>query len=180
MEGIVQTSEPRAGSSRRGSAVSASTEAGAFATVSATLQHYAHRGALRDLSETTFESRYEASFIVAGGGRVRLVCNPTEATLAIRDLLPGTPKRSGLAKDLASVLTSCGSPELPPHRHIDPALAELRPLHLRGSAGFELGLRAGNWEWATARAVNLAHETVVMVHAQWPEYAQSQFGAPLE
>jgi hypothetical protein len=153
-----------------------------LAAVSSALRLYAERGALRDLVESRREEGpcYEASFTMAGGPRVRLLCDELCGSLLLRDLLPQAPARGGLALELTALLTERSSSALPPHRRVDPELAELRSARQRGSAGLELRLRDGDWGWAAAKAVNLAHEVVVMVHERWPEYAHRHFGASAE
>jgi hypothetical protein len=161
-------------------------ETASLAAVSSALRLYAERGALRDLVESRREEGpcYEASFTMAGGPRVRLLCDELRGSLLLRDLLPQAPARGGLALELAALLAERSSSALPPHRRVDPELAELRAARQRGSAGLELRLRGGpqgsDWGWAAARAVNLAHEVVVMVHERWPEYAHRHFGASTE
>lgn len=127
------------------------------------LADYAGRAVLRGLSEparragvTTFTMTWHH------GLRFRLAVDPARRVVSFPALLPGVPARSEMFAALEAFLREFASPRVPVHRRIDAARAGLRLTSRGGRVSLTLGVKAGEWEYATRRLMHLAHEVFMV------------------
>lgn len=123
------------------------------------LRGYLDRGVFRSLSAPEPRRDRLAFTIVWHHGRTfRLVVRTRQRTVAFPELLPRVPARSSMMKELRTFLRQFESPEMPPHRRIDPAKGQLRITRNPRGVSVSVAVRAGEWDYCTRKLVHLAHE----------------------
>ena len=123
------------------------------------LRGYLDRGVFRSLGAPEPRGDRVAFTIVWHHGRTfRLVLRTRQRLVAFPELLPRVPARSPMMKELRIFLRQFESPEMPPHRRIDPAKGQLRVETNPKGASIGVAVRAGEWEYCTRKLIHLAQE----------------------
>ncbi|HIE93982.1 MAG TPA: hypothetical protein EYQ83_14370 [Acidobacteria bacterium] len=152
-----------------------------LAVVRERLQTYADRGVFRGFSEQAPRGgRHRFRFSWLGVRTLSLDYTPKTGTFLFRNLLPGIPARSSLARDLQGFVAGRASPRLPPHRRVDRRRARIGCVPSRGAVSVELVATRNHHEYGVNRVVNLAHEIFLYLHTYQPEYMWKHFDAPQE
>jgi hypothetical protein len=111
---------------------------------------------------------------------MRFVVDVARGRLSCPDLLRGIGATSLMRRELAAFVIGRQAEDLPEHRRIDPArCAILCPLRA-GRMTLALDVRDDDWEYATAKLMNLVHETYIYLHRYWPEYTHDTLGSSTE
>ena len=97
------------------------------------------------------------------------------------DLLPGIPYPSEMDRALRSYVASRSNPNLPEHRRLDPAKADVRCRNQAGSVSIEVRCLDGDFEYAATKAVKLVNEVFLdFLAGPYDGYMIEHFGAPEE
>ena len=105
------------------------------------------------------------------GRTFRLVVHQRQRTVAFPELLPRVPARSSMMKELRIFLRQFESPDMPPHRRLDPAKGQLRIARNARGVSVGVAVRAGEWEYCTRKLVHLAHEIYLVFLPDGPYQA---------
>ena len=141
------------------------------------LQSYAERGVFRGFSagkpgQFTFVWFYQHP--------MELIVDTKAHVLRFKQLLPGVPARSALAKELKAFLQARHDEALPEHRRVDRQRAEVTFTNRGGVVSLALQVKDNEYAYGVNRLVNLVHELFVHLRAEYPEYLVENFDVPQE
>ena len=106
---------------------------------------------------------------------------PRRDALVFVDLLPGIPYPSEMDRALRSYVASRSNPNLPEHRRLDPAKADVRCRNRAGSVSIEVRCLDGDFGYAATKAVKLVNEVFLdFLAGPYDGYMIEHFGAPEE
>lgn len=149
----------------------------------AVLSEYADRGVFRSFSGPTPLPRggQRYVFLWLTDRPTALEYRPRPSRLTLVDFLPGIPARSAMDRDLRAFLRGRTSPDLPPHRRIDPSRLAVRAVGRGGNASIEAGFAPGDLEYAARTTLRLANEIHFgFLSGPYEDYMAEHFGAPRE
>jgi hypothetical protein len=153
----------------------------AASQVGAVLQAYAERGVFKDYRATGGRNEVtHFDFDWLYGQPFSLNCDPKHQRLTLSDLLPAIKGDSMMYGELKAFLKGRAEADVPEHRRIDPELATLTPRLREGVVSLELTLTGGDYEYATRKLVNLAHETFLFLSEYWADYMWENFELNME
>lgn len=141
------------------------------------LQTYAERGVFRGFSEG---KPGHFTFVWFYQHPMELTVDTTKHSLRFKQLLPGVPARSVLAKELKAFLQARHNEALPEHRRIDRSRAEIIFTNRGGSVSLALTVKRNDYAYGVNKLVNLVHELFVHLRAECPEYLVENFDVPQE
>jgi hypothetical protein len=141
------------------------------------LQTYAERGVFRGFSEG---KPGQFTFVWFYQHPMELVVDTTKHSLRFKQLLPGVPVRSPLAKELKLFIAERHNEALPDHRRIDRKRAEVTLTNRGGVVSLALNVKRNDYAYGVNRLVNLVHELFVHLRAEYPEYLVENFDVPQE
>lgn len=128
-------------------------------TVTRRLEHYAKRGVFRGFSPVPVRGGKATFRILWHRGRTfELQLDPAKGTLKFPVVLPAIPPDSEMYTALKDFIRARTSSELPEHRRIDRARAEVRTYNRTGDVAITLTSKDGDLDYATQRIVHLVHE----------------------
>lgn len=131
----------------------------AVETVAAALENYASRGVFRGFSRGEASASKAAFRMMWHKDRFyEFELDVREQTLAIPVVLPDVPAKSDMYRELAAFVKSRHSGELPDHRRIDAAKAELFASNRRSQVSVGIRVKDGDFEYATRKLVGAVHE----------------------
>lgn len=149
--------------------------------VGAVLQGYAERGVFKDYRAT--QGRNGVAHFDFGwlyGQPFSLSCDPKQRRLVMSDLLPGIEADSMMHRELKDFLKGRMDAGLLDHRRVDPARARVSSRLREGVVSLELTLVGDDYEYATRKLVNLAHETFLFLAEFWADYMWQNFELNME
>jgi hypothetical protein len=99
-------------------------------------------------------------------------------TLRFPAVLPGVPARSAMYRELQAFVKARQSRELPEHRRVNPAKARIALTNQRGTVSLSLISKDGDFDYATRKIVQMAHEIFLsfLVDGPYYEYMVEQLG----
>jgi len=131
----------------------------AAAAVTGRLKQYAERGVFRGFSPVQDRSEKTTYRILWHRDRVfDLVLDPKKATLRFSCVLPGVPPDSAMYKEFKAFVRSRQAEDIPEHRRIDKARAEVRPYNRTGDIALTLRVKDGDYDYGAQKLVHLVHE----------------------
>ncbi len=131
----------------------------AVETVAGVLENYASRGVFRGFSRGAASKGKAAFRMMWHKDRFYEFHLDVKAeTLTIPVVLPDVSARSDMYRELAAFLESRHSEELPPHRRIDAAKAELFAANRKSQVSVGIRVKDGDFEYATRKLVGAVHE----------------------
>ena len=157
----------------------ASTRALAATAIADLLRGYLDRGVFRSLGAPAPRGDRLAFTIVWHHGRTfRLVVRTRERTVAFPELLPRVPARSAMMTELRTFLRQFESPDMPPHRRVDPAKGQLRITRNQKGVSVGIAVRGGEWKYCTRKLVHLAQEIylVFLPDGPYQDYRVEKLG----
>jgi hypothetical protein len=149
--------------------------------VRAVLRGYAERGVFNGFREERVRAgvtRFEFGWLYRR--RYSIELNEQTATLTVRDCFPQVPAGSQLSGGIKDFLMSRRDPSLLPHRRIDASRVEIGSVNRKGSVSLTVKVKRNQFTHATRVAVNLLHETFLMIDQCFTEYLHEHFGLPEE
>lgn len=154
------------------------------ADVAALVRGYVERGFFRSAGQAQRRGHTTTYNVVWHHRRTfQLVIDTRSKTVAFRDLLPGVPARSPMARELRAFLHQFETTDVPAHRRIDPAKGELRVAVRSSRVSLALAVkRPAHYEYCTRRLIHLAHEIfmVFLPDGPYDEYRVTQLGTDPE
>ncbi len=128
-------------------------------TVGRTLEEYAARGVFRGFSRGPVNNGKAAFKIMWHRDRLfEFVFDSNKNTMRFPLVLPNVPPDSSMYKEFKAFLRSRQAEELPEHRRIDKAKAEIRPYNRGGNISLTLKLKDGDVEYGARKFTHLVHE----------------------
>lgn len=155
------------------------TSAGVVAFVTGILEGYAEKAVFRGFSAHPKRGGKAAYTMVWHyDRRFELLLDVTKKTLQFPALLPGVPARSPMFRDLQAFVKERVSGDLPEHRRVDPAKTRVALGNLRGAVSLTLTVKDGDYEYATRKLIQIAHEIflVFLVDGPYFDYTVEQLG----
>lgn len=141
------------------------------------LQTYAERAVFRGFSEG---KPGQFTFVWFYQHPMELIVDTNAHVLRFKQLLPGVPARSSLAKELKDFLQARHDEALPDHRRIDRKRAEVSFTNRGGIVSLALKVKRNDYAYGVNKLVNLVHELFVYLRAEHPEYLVENFDVPQE
>ena len=141
------------------------------------LQTYAERGVFRGFSEG---KPGQFTFVWFYQHPMELIVDTNAHVLRFKQLLPGVPARSALAKELKAFLQERHDEALPDHRRVDRNRAEVTCTNRGGIVSLALQVKHNEYAYGVNKLVNLVHELFVHLRADYPEYLVENFDVPQE
>jgi hypothetical protein len=127
--------------------------------VTAILENYATRGVFRAFSQAQIRGQRAAFKMTWHHDRLfELAMDMARHTLRFPVLLPGVAPESSMYRELKEFVDSRHSPELPPHRAINPEKARARCGNRSGNVSVTVQVRDGDYEYATRKLIHLVDE----------------------
>ena len=128
-------------------------------TVARTLEEYAARGVFRGFSRGPVNNGKAAFKIMWHRDCMfEFVFDSTKNTMRFPLLLPNVPPDSSMYKEFKAFLRSRQAEDLPEHRRIDKAKAEIRPYNRGGNISLTLKLKGDDVEYGARKITHLVHE----------------------
>jgi hypothetical protein len=128
-------------------------------SVTKRLRQYAERGVFRGFSPVQDRREKTTYRILWHRDRVfDLVLDPKRGTLKFPVVLPAVPPESEMYREFKAFVRSRQSEDLPEHRRIDKARAEVRPYNRTGDIALTLRVKDGDFDYGAQRLVHLVHE----------------------
>lgn len=152
-------------------------ENGSLNIVRDALQTYAERGVFRGFSES---KPGQFTFVWFYQHPMELLVDTKAHVLRFKQLLPGVPARSELAKELKAYLQARHDETLPEHRRVDRQRAEVTFTNRGGVVSLALQIKQNDYAYGVNKLVNLVHELFVHLRAEYPEYLVENFDVPQE
>lgn len=123
------------------------------------LEHYARRGVFRGFSPAAKQGAKPSFRILWHRGQTfELVLDPKRGTLKFPVVLPAVPSDSAMYAALKAFVRARQSDDLPEHRRIDRARAEVRLYNRTGDVALTLTSKDGDLDYAAQKLVHLVHE----------------------
>ncbi|MGH7105721.1 MAG: hypothetical protein ACREFT_04370 [Acetobacteraceae bacterium] len=139
------------------------------ATIGQILVGYAERGFLLGVSAPVLTpSGAEYKIVWHGIRSLQVVLDRKRSTLAFPHLLPRIAAASPMYKDLRNFVRAFGSSRKPAHRRINPDKGTLTCRNRRGTVAVVIGVHDGDFDYATRRLLNVAHEIFMVFLADGP------------
>jgi hypothetical protein len=130
--------------------------------VAGILEEYAQRGTFRGFARGPARSGRARFKMQWHRDRMfELVLDTQKNTLQFPVALPEVPASSSMYREFREFITSRQAAELPAHRRIDPAKANVRAGASGGNASLTLTVLDGDYDYATRAMVTLLHEVYV-------------------
>ena len=128
-------------------------------SVTRRLRQYAERGVFRGFSPVDVRAGKASYRILWHRGRVfELALDTKKGTLRFACVLPEVPPDSEMYRAFKTFVRSRHSADLPEHRRIDPARADVRPYNRTGDIALTLRVLDGDFDYGTQKLVHLVHE----------------------
>jgi hypothetical protein len=143
------------------------------------LEHYARRGVFRGFSPVQGRGEKTIYRILWHRGRVfDLLLDPVRGTLKFPIVLPEVPPDSKMYTALKAFIRARCSAELPEHRSIDRARAEVRPYNRTGDVALTLKVKDGDFDYGAQKLVHLVHEIYLdfLCDGRYRDYMIAQLG----
>ncbi len=128
-------------------------------TVAGTLEEYAARGVFRGFSrgpvnngKATFKIVWHRDCLF------EFVFDSKRNTMRFPLVLPDVPPDSSMYKEFKAFLKSRQADDLPEHRRIDKAKAEIRPYNRGGNISLTLKLKDDDVEYGARKIIHLVNE----------------------
>lgn len=148
-------------------------------TVTTILQDYADRGVFGGLSVTEgAKSQYEFKWLY--NQRFVVIFDEAKEQLQFKNCFVAISPRSDEHMAIKEFIESRYSKELPAHRRIDKARAEVTCQCRGGSLSVSMKVHRNQYKYATGKLVNLIHETFLMIDQCFAEYLYEHYGLPEE
>jgi hypothetical protein len=143
------------------------------------LTDYARRGVFRSIDDG--QAMGDATqFTLTWQSDRPIRCVVAPPTLTLRDFLPAVPARSGMYKDLRTLVLQFADPLLPEHRGIAPDRATLRVTNHKQRLSLVIESLDGDYAYATRKLMFAAHEVWLRLQTDWVHYLWEEFGVPME
>lgn len=127
--------------------------------VARTLENFAARGVFRGFSRGNGASaKTPFKMLWHRDQMFELIFDEAKSTLRFPVVLPNVPADSSMYKELKDYIKGRQSDELPDHRRVDKAKAELRTVNRGGNVSLSLKIKDGDCEYGARKIVNLVHE----------------------
>ena len=127
--------------------------------VGTALEHYALRGSFRSFSARACSaSKAEFTFSWFRDVTFRVVFDRSRRTLTFVNILPGSPARSEMDRDLRVFVKVRTSPAVPEHRRVDPRRVAVSVVNRSGAESLVFTFRTVDVAYAVRKAVHLAHD----------------------
>ena len=153
-------------------------------TIQKTLQEYADRGVIRELTEAASRgSRIDFRFLWLMDAPFTLRYDETRDALTCVDLLPDVPRGSRLYRELRQFLTERSDDKggsLPKHRLVDAKRAHVSLKSRGGNLSVVLQCKNHQRTYGVRRLLNLVHEIFVFLRASHEDYLWRHFQLPQE
>ena len=128
-------------------------------TVARTLEEYAARGVFRGFSRGPVNNGKAAFKIMWHRDCMfEFVFDSKKNTMRFPLVLPNVPPDSSMYKEFKEFLRSRQADDLPEHRRIDKAKAEIRPYNRGGNISLTLKLKDDDVEYGARKIIHLVHE----------------------
>jgi hypothetical protein len=146
------------------------------------LRRYAERGVFRGFGSSALSGgRVQYRFLWHAPWPHTLVVDARRGRVTLRDLLPEVPRRSSMEVALRRFLAGRGAEQVPEHRRLDPARAQLRARNRGGVVSIEIAAAPGELDYAVEKAIKLLNEIFLSFLAgPYDAYMVRVFGAPEE
>lgn len=152
--------------------------------VRSVLQEYADRGVFRAFHERPAGRAASADFRILylpiTTSPFRLLYRDEPSTLTFKPLLVDLPARSDMYGHLKDFLRARSAADLPDHRRIDPARAELKWSNRRGNVDVTLHVTPGEEAYAARKAINLLTDVFhdLLTESPFYGYMEDHFDIP--
>lgn len=128
-------------------------------TVDRVLQEYAERGVFKGYSRgatrgarTTYRIRWHYDRMYD------CVLDASRGTLRFASFLPDVPADAPMNAALRAYVKSRQAEEMPPHRRVDPAKAQVRVYNRGRKISLSVQVKDDDYEYAARKLINLVHE----------------------
>jgi hypothetical protein len=157
------------------------SESAELGEVRGRLQDYADRGVFRGYAEQP-DRRGRIAFRFSWLRRdpYELRYEPDTGSFTFVDAFPEVGSRSPLSYALKKFVAGRSAEDLPEHRRIDPARADVSAFVRQGDLHLQVVAKRGHHGYAANRVVNLLHEVYLHLGQYYPEYLWDQYDAPQE
>ncbi len=145
------------------------------------LQVYADRGVFRGFSQRKTGPGLPAfEFVWLIRHPMLLSVDSAKRVLRFKRLLPGVAASSTMYAELKRFIRERHDRDLPEHRRVDPARAEVSCSNRGGLVSISLAFKGNQYAYGVNRIVNLVHELFVHLRDAYPEYLMEYFDVPRE
>ncbi len=150
--------------------------------VERSLRRYADRGVFRSFSAAAARGgKRKFSFEYVSSRRIEMLFDPRTGSLTLPRLLPDAPADSPIYRDLKAFVRSRTLPEVPEHRRIDPARAEVKCSNRKGYVTLKVVPADGDVAYACRATVKLIGEVFLgFLNGPYAEYMFANFDRPEE
>jgi hypothetical protein len=122
------------------------------------LRHYAERGVFRGFGPATGNGKSTYRILWHRGRSFELTLDAKRKSLRFACVLPAVPPDSDMYHAFKAFVRARRSDDIPAHRHIDPARAEMRTYNRTGDIALTLRVKDGDFDYGTQKLVHLVHE----------------------
>lgn len=123
------------------------------------LEQYAKRGQFRGFGRAGVKGGKTFFRVHWHHDRVfDIIYDGQKNSLAFQRFLPNVHASSAMYAELKRFIKARRSPNIPEHRRVDPAKAQLRPYNRGGHVSLGITIRDGDLHYAVRKLIHLVHE----------------------
>jgi hypothetical protein len=127
--------------------------------VAETLENYAQRGVFRGFSQGPVRhGKATFKMVWHRDQTFELLFDGPKNTLRFPVVLPNVPAQSAMYRELKQFIAAQHASELPEHRRIDRAQAQIQPSNRGGNVALTAQIVNGDCIYATRKLIHLVHE----------------------
>jgi hypothetical protein len=144
--------------------------------IRASLHGYADRGVFRGLNEEkSGTGKYDFTFVWLTERPLDFHFDSARSVMRFRNLLPNVELRSPVYESLKVLVKERQGDDLPAHKRIDRARAEIACSRRDGNVSIALTIKNNEYDYGVNRLINLVHELFVHLQESHFEYLAANF-----